>query len=146
MGLQRPAMMTMSSSCSDFGCTGTCTRGNIFVFFSKVRVHLPPSVICRGGKIIDITVEKGAPCGATWEAAARVLNLPLEQAVVRIGLEAQFFCSADPSNWDPIYGKSPVHFAGHVHSQALKRALTARALAARALKPTGAPLSKNQIK
>jgi hypothetical protein len=42
---------------------------------------------------------------------------------VRIGLETQYFCSADPSGWDPIHGKSPVHFAGEVHSAALKRAL-----------------------
>jgi len=38
-------------------------------------------------------------------------------------LEVQFFCSADPANWDPIYGKSPVHFAGHIHDAALKKAI-----------------------
>ena len=68
---------------------------------------------------------RGAPCGATWEAAQKVIGLPPEEAVVRIGLETQFFCSADPAGWDPIYGKSPVHFAGDVHSAALKRALKA---------------------
>ena len=66
---------------------------------------------------------RGAPCGATWEAARRVIRLPLEEAIVRIGLEVQYFCSADPAGWDPIHGKSPVHFAGHVHAAALKRAL-----------------------
>jgi hypothetical protein len=40
-------------------------------------------------------------------------------------LEVQFFCSADPANWDPIYGKSPVHFAGHIHDAALKKAIDA---------------------
>jgi len=39
-------------------------------------------------------------------------------------LEVQFFCSADPAGWDPIYGKSPVHFAGHIHDAALKKAIT----------------------
>lgn len=66
---------------------------------------------------------RGAPCGATWEAARRVIHLAPEEAVVRIGLEVQYFCSADPAGWDPIHGKSPVHFAGHVHSAALRRAL-----------------------
>ena len=75
------------------------------------------------GMLSGVQVLRGAPCGATWEAANRVVGLPLEEAVVRIGLETQFFCSADPAGWDPIYGKSPVHFAGEVHMSALKRAL-----------------------
>ena len=75
------------------------------------------------GRIADVKVLRGAPCGATWDAANRVVGLPLEEAVVRIGLETQFFCSADPAGWDPIHGKSPVHFAGEVHMAALKRAL-----------------------
>lgn len=75
------------------------------------------------GMLSGVQVLRGAPCGATWEAANRVVGLPLEEAVVRIGLETQFFCSADPAGWDPIYGKSPVHFAGEVHISALKRAL-----------------------
>ena len=43
--------------------------------------------------------------------------------MVRIGLETQFFCSADGADWDPIGGKSPVHFAGDVHSAALDKAV-----------------------
>lgn len=68
-------------------------------------------------------VKRGAPCGATWEAALRVANMPVEEAVIRMGLETQFFCTADPAGWDPIYGKSPVHFAGDVHAAALKKAI-----------------------
>ncbi len=75
------------------------------------------------GKISRIIVVRGAPCGATWDAAEKVVGLPVEEAIVRIGLETQFYCSADPAGWDPIYGKSPVHFAGHVHSTALKKAV-----------------------
>ena len=51
-------------------------------------------------------------------------GLSVEEALVRSGLEVQFFCSADPASWDPLYGKSPVHFAGEIHKSALKRALT----------------------
>jgi hypothetical protein len=47
----------------------------------------------------------------------------VEGADVRIGLEVQYFCSADPAGWDPIYGKSPVHFAGDVHRAALAKAI-----------------------
>lgn len=75
------------------------------------------------GKIDNIKVLRGAPCGATWEASQRVKGLPAEEAVVRIGLEVQYFCVADPSDWDPISGKSPVHLAGEFHKAALHRAL-----------------------
>ena len=84
----------------------------------------PEFVVHAGnGKLADVKVLRGAPCGATWDAAERVLGLPPEEAVLRIGLETQFFCAADPAGWDPIHGKSPVHFAGEVHMAALKKAL-----------------------
>ena len=70
-----------------------------------------------------MTVKRGAPCGATWEAARNIIGSSVEEAPVQIGLKVQFFCSADPAGWDPIYGKSPVHFAGHMHRQALEKAL-----------------------
>jgi len=76
-----------------------------------------------GGKIARIEVLRGAPCGATWDAALRVIDMPVKEAAVRIGLEVQYFCVADPSDWDPISGKSAVHFAGDVHKSALARAL-----------------------
>ena len=75
------------------------------------------------GKIANVTVVRGAPCGATWKAAEKMTGIPVDDAAVRIGLETQFFCSADPAGWDPIYGKSPVHFAGKVHNKALESAI-----------------------
>ena len=66
---------------------------------------------------------RGAPCGATWDAALRMQGLPVKEAAVRIGLEVQYFCAADPSAWDPISGKSPVHLAGEFHKAALKKTL-----------------------
>jgi len=81
------------------------------------------AVELANGKVACIEVLRGAPCGATWEAAKRVEGLLLDEALTRIGLETQYFCFADPSGWDPIHGKSPVHFAGDVHIAALKKAL-----------------------
>jgi hypothetical protein len=77
------------------------------------------------GKIANVKVIRGAPCGATWEVARRLLGHPAEDAVRKIGLETQFYCFADPGGWDPIYGKSPVHFAGKIHSKQLKKAIEA---------------------
>jgi len=81
------------------------------------------SVKTDNGRIINIKILRGAPCGATWKASERILNLSLQDAVEHISLETQFFCKADPSGWDPIYGKSPVHFAGELHKAALRKAM-----------------------
>jgi hypothetical protein len=81
------------------------------------------SVTIEDGRIAAIHVERGAPCGATWPAAAKMIGRPVEEAVVRIGVECQFHCSANPAGWDPIYQKSPVHVAGDLHSAALKAAV-----------------------
>jgi len=75
------------------------------------------------GRIETMRVVRGAPCDATWQAAARVRHLPPAEAVIRIGLQVQYLCTADPSGWGPIYAKSPVHYAGNVHSAALKWSL-----------------------
>ena len=73
--------------------------------------------------IKKIKVIRGAPCGATWNAARKIKDVSIEYALTRFGLEVQFFCTADPSNWDPLWGKSPVHVAADMHTAALKTAL-----------------------
>ena len=74
-------------------------------------------------RIARIRVHRGAPCGATWLAAQKVKGLPLDEAMTRFGLEVQFFCSANPAGWDPLWGKSQVHLAADVHTAALKTSL-----------------------
>jgi len=75
------------------------------------------------GIVTAVETLRGAPCGATWDAAQRIIGLPVAEARVRVGLETQFFCVADPSSWDPISGKSPVHIAAELHKAALITAL-----------------------
>ena len=89
-----------------------------------MRFGLPEfEVDIAADRIKTIRVTRGAPCGATWEAAARVEGLKVDEALVRIGLETQFFCSANPAGWDPLHGRSPVHLAGKIHSSALRKAV-----------------------
>jgi hypothetical protein len=75
------------------------------------------------GRIASVETLRGAPCGASWDAGQRIVGYTVEEAPVRIGLETQFYCVADPASWDPITGKSPVHIAGELHKAALLRAL-----------------------
>jgi hypothetical protein len=85
--------------------------------FPVYRVQL------RDGVVEDVQVLRGAPCGATWRAVERVRGLPPEEAQIAIGLETQFFCTANPAGWDPLVSSSPVHLAGRIHACALKVAL-----------------------
>ncbi len=81
------------------------------------------TVTTKGERIKQIKVIKGAPCGTTWQAAGKMKNLPIKEALTRFGLEVQFCCTANPAAWDPLWGKSPVHVAADIHSAALKTGL-----------------------
>ncbi len=80
----------------------------------------------ENGRIASIEATRGAPCGATWDVLARVIGLPLDEAVSTLAREVQYICYADPSAFDPISGKSPLHYAGDVHAAALKKAIGAK--------------------
>lgn len=75
------------------------------------------------GIISKLSVQRGAPCGATWDAGEKIIGLDVDTAIEKIGLEAQFCCTANPADWDPINGKSPVHLAADFHSNALAKAV-----------------------
>ncbi|WP_457555462.1 DUF166 family (seleno)protein DfsP [Candidatus Pyrohabitans sp.] len=80
----------------------------------------------RRGRVAEVKVKKGAPCGATWEAAERVRGLRVEEAVHRFALEVQFVCRAAAGYLAGVSKKAPLHFAGEVHIAALKKALKKR--------------------
>ena len=80
-------------------------------------------VTLKGNIIERAEVIKGAPCGATWDAAKRIEGMPAKDAPLKMGIETQFFCKANPAGWDVMYGKSPVHLAGEIHSAALTKAI-----------------------
>ena len=77
----------------------------------------------KDGIIESIGVKRGAPCLATWEAMRGIVGMSLEEAMVKLPLKVQQNCFADPSGFDPIYGKSPVHYAAYVHLAAIKKAV-----------------------
>lgn len=81
------------------------------------------SVEILDGKISHIKVERGAPCGATWEAIVGIVGLEIEDAMTKLPLKVQQNCFANPAAFDPISGKSSVHYAGYVHIAALKKAV-----------------------
>jgi hypothetical protein len=84
-----------------------------------------------GGCIVSLKVLRGAPCGATWEVLPMAAGVPVGEALTLLPREVQYRCVADPGRFDPISGRSPVHYAGDVHRAALQKAVD------RALKDSG---------
>ncbi len=80
-------------------------------------------VTLEDGKIKDLKILRGASCGATWRIVEKVVGLTPDEALIHIAREAQYICKADPSKFDPITGKSPLHYAGDVHYKALLKAI-----------------------
>ncbi len=75
------------------------------------------------GRIKSIRVARGASCGATWQVCRQIEGLRADEAPTVISRQVQYLCLSDPSDFDPVSGKSAVHFAGEVHRAALERAL-----------------------
>jgi hypothetical protein len=75
------------------------------------------------GLIESVEVKRGAPCGATWEAAKALIGLTPEEAIPKVGLATQFNCHAKAN--PNVFLTNPLHVAGEVHAAALKKALSA---------------------
>jgi hypothetical protein len=87
--------------------------------FPEYRIQLD------GNVIVSLEVLRGAPCGASWEVVNKVIGVEIEEAMSLLPREVQYQCTANPGRFDPITGKSPVHYAGYVHQAALKKAIAA---------------------
>ncbi len=49
--------------------------------------------------------------------------MTVEIAPTEISRRIQYICLTDPSDFDPVTGKSALHFAGEVHKRALEMAI-----------------------
>ena len=105
-----------------FTCCGLGKSDKLGIYGEKFG--LPEyKVTLERNRILDISVVRGAPCGATQDALQEYIGCEVEDVLTRLPRQVQYFCSADPSGFDPVSGKSPVHFAGYVHIAALKKAI-----------------------
>ena len=105
-----------------FTCCGLGHHKNLGAYGEQFGV---PELTVRveEGIIVEYQVRRGASCGATWQVREKIIGLAVEEALTTIGREVQYLCFADPSAFDPVSGKSALHFAGEVHHLALKNAL-----------------------
>jgi hypothetical protein len=81
------------------------------------------NIAVADGRVVRIEVRRGAPCGVTWRVVPRIIGRPVEEASYTMAREVQYLCAADPSKFDPLSGKSSLHYAGDVHAAAVNKAL-----------------------
>jgi len=74
-------------------------------------------------RVAALVVRRGASCGATWDVVEKVVGMTVDEALPTLAREIQYLCIANPRNFDPISGKSQLHYAGEVHIAALERAI-----------------------
>ncbi len=103
--------------------TTCCTLGRIPELGPYAEAFGAPEfrVEIRNGRIASVEVVRGAPCGATWAAAEKVVGMDADEAVPRIGLETQFVCYAKAK--PNVFLTNPLHVAGEVHAAALRKAV-----------------------
>jgi hypothetical protein len=107
---------------SPFTCCGLGRHKNLGHYGDQFG--LPEfSVTTKNSKITAVEVTRGASCGATWVAAQKIIGLTTEEALSTYPREVQYLCVADPSAFDPISGKSSLHYAGDVHIARLRTAI-----------------------
>ncbi len=72
----------------------------------------------KDGKISDVKVIKGAPCGSTWHMAKEIVGVPVKDAPPKAGLLIQHYpCRATRGDMGGI------HESGELHKQAFIKAL-----------------------
>lgn len=107
---------------SPFTCCGLARRDDLGSYGRQFGVPEYEIKCDEHGCLQEVKVSHGASCGATWQVIDKLLGLTPAEALECVAREVQYLCQADPSSFDPVSGKSPVHFAGHIHFHALEKA------------------------
>lgn len=109
---------------SPITCCGLKTTDELGAYGEQFGVPEYKVSLSKDGETISsLVVTRGASCGATWLVLPKIIGQTKETAIEIIAREVQYHCQADPSAFDPVTGKSPLHFAGNVHTKALLKAI-----------------------
>jgi len=75
----------------------------------------------KDGKISEVDVLKGAPCGSTWHMAKEIVGIPVKDAPPKAGLLIQHYpCKASRGD------QGGIHESGELHKQAFIKALESK--------------------
>ncbi len=90
--------------------------------FGKPKLKI--EVDSRSGTIVEVVVERGAPCGSTHFAAQQLVGMPVEEAVPRAGLIAHHYpclASMQREQLDERLFDTLMHVSGYVVNEEVER-------------------------
>ncbi len=106
-----------------FTCCGLGKKEGLGAYGQQFGLPEYDIVEIEDDRIKELQVKRAASCGATFQVIKEIVGLPVDEAPTVISRQIQYLCLSDPSDFDPVTGKSALHFAGEVHKSALKRAI-----------------------
>ena len=86
----------------------------------KLKIYVDP----QNRNMIEVTVDRSAPCGSTHFAAERMVGIPLEEAVPRAGLIVHHYpclASMQPEQIDDDLLETLMHVSGYVMNEEVER-------------------------
>ena len=89
----------------------------------KLKIHVDP----EKSSIIEVTVNRGAPCGSTHYAAHRMAGMSLEEAIPRAGLLVHHYpclASMQPEQIDDGLIETLMHVSGYVMNEEVEREIS----------------------
>ena len=100
--------------CCDIGLSSNLIVTEFASFFGRPKIQ----ITTKDGRISNLKVIRGAPCGSTWHMAKNLLGSKTDEAPAKGGLLVQQYpCRA-------IRGtKSGIHKAAKLHKEAIEKAL-----------------------
>ncbi len=106
-----------------FTCCGLGKKEGLGAYGQQFGVPEYEVELTDNRRIKSINVKRAASCGATFQVVRQIVGLHVDEAPTVISRQVQYLCLSDPSDFDPVSGKSALHFAGEVHKAALKKAI-----------------------
>jgi len=111
-----------------FGPEVTCAlkptkKNEIISVFCEELGHPEFKVKLKDGKIAEVEVVRGAPCGASWFVAQEIIGIPVKEAPQKAALLTQYYCRAS-RGYDIIKGEGKIHKAGKIAMKAFENAIS----------------------
>mgnify|MGYP000501121270 CR=1 FL=1 len=103
-------------------CSLSSGKGPIGVFaerFGRPKLE----VELEGGRISDVRVLRGAPCGSTHYAAQRIIGVEASRAPGLAGLSVQIYPCLASHVEDPLLGEDMIHVSASLAKAAVEEAI-----------------------
>lgn len=96
--------------------------GNKYIDVIASKLGKPELEIKSNKLINSVKVKKSAPCGSTFYVAKEIQGVPVAEAEILAGEKLHNYPCLASMETDPRFGDTPLHIAGYLTREAVKRA------------------------